>query len=119
MAVAPEATAPRFPFVVNRPLTIASPAAGRSPKRVKTVDLPDRHPMPIPDPAITEHACFTPPAVVFALVGSLLVPAQTLDTALDFRSGAAPCERMALRTPGLIPQAGARPDLRADAAARP
>jgi hypothetical protein len=60
--------------------------------------------MPALDPAITEHACFTPPAVVFALVGSLLVPAQTLDTALDFRSGAAPCERMALRIPGLIPQ---------------
>lgn len=104
MAVVPEATAPRFHFVAHAPSTFASPAAGRSLKRVKAVDLPTRHPMPASDPAITEHACFTPQAAVFALVGSPLVLAQTLDTALDFRSGAAPCERMALRIPGLIHQ---------------
>lgn len=72
-------------------------------KRVEAVDLPTRHPMPAPDPAITEHACSTPQAVVFAPMGSPLVFALTFDTALDFRSGAAPCERMALRIPGLIP----------------
>ncbi len=57
-----------------------------------------------PIPPSPEHACFTPPAVVLALLGSPLVPAQTPDTALDFRSGADPCALMALRTPGLIHQ---------------
>mgnify|MGYP006967827382 FL=1 len=70
MAVAPEATAPRFSFVVHLPMTFASPVAGRSQKRVKAIDLPTWHPMPVPDPAITEHACFTPQAVVLAPEGA-------------------------------------------------
>lgn len=37
-------------------------------------------------------------------MGSPLVPAQTLDTTLDFRSGVDPCARMALRIPELIHQ---------------
>ena len=58
---------------------------------------PGRHPMP--------HRCSrhhpstrsTQRAVVFALMGSPLASAHRLGTALDFRSGADPCESMALR----------------------
>jgi len=70
VAVASEATAPRFSFVVHVPSTFASPVAGRSLKRVKAIDLPTWHLMPVPDPAITEHACFTPQAVVLAPEGA-------------------------------------------------
>lgn len=87
VAVAPEATAPRFSFVVHVPSTFASHMAGRSQKRVKAFDLPTRHLMPAPDPAIAEHACFTPQAAVFVLVGSQLVLARALDTALAFGQG--------------------------------
>ena len=51
------------------------------------------------------HRCFrhrlstrsTQRAVVFALLGSTRAPAHKLGTALDIRSGADPCESMALR----------------------
>ena len=70
MAAVPEATAPRFLFAVHVPSTFASRMAGRSLKRVKAVDSLARHPMPAPDPAITEHAWFTPQAVVLAPDGA-------------------------------------------------
>jgi len=63
----------------------------------------------LPIPPSPEHACFTPPAAVLALMGSPLVSAQTPDTALDFRSGVDPCGRMALRIPGLIHQCARDP----------
>lgn len=67
-------------------------------KRVKAVDFRTGTRCRFPIPPSPEHACCTLQAVVIAPMGSPLVLAQTLDTALDIRSGAAPCESMALRT---------------------
>ena len=70
-----------------------------------------------PIPPSPELACFTPPAVVLALMGSLLVSAQTPDTALDFRSRGGPMRADGAANSRIDPPAGARPDLATDEAA--
>jgi hypothetical protein len=58
---------------------------------------PGRHPMPHPCSRHRLSTRSTQRAVVFALLGSTRAPAHRLGTALDIRSGADPCESMALR----------------------
>jgi len=53
--------------------------------------------MPTAVPAILLSMRSSPRTVVFAFLGSPCVPAHQLCTALDFRSGADPCEWMVLR----------------------
>lgn len=115
----PEATAPRFSFVVHVPSTLASPAAGRSWKRVKAIDLPTRHPMPVPDPAITRARVFHAASGCACPHG---LPAGPRSNArhhpgLSVRGG--PMRADGAANSRIDPPAGARPDLAADAAARP
>ena len=73
-------------------------AAGRSFEARRGRRSPGRYLMPRSrSRRHVSKRCSTPRAVVLALMGSLLALAHTLDTALDFRSGADPCERTALR----------------------
>ena len=80
-------------------MSLAWPAfiAGRSLKRATDNRAPGRHPMPCPCSRHPLSTRSTQRAVVFALLGSPRAFAHTLDTALDFRSGADPCEWMTLR----------------------
>lgn len=50
-----------------------------------------------PIPSSPEHALFNAARSRACPMGSLLALAQTLGTALDFRSGVDPCQRMTLR----------------------
>ncbi len=119
VAVAPETTAPRFSFVAHVPSTCVSPVAGRSMKRVKAVDLPTRHPMPAPDPAITRARVFHAASGCACPHGLHAGPRSNARhrPGLSVRGG--PMRADGAANSRTDPPAGARPDLVADAAARP
>ena len=93
----PRGGGPEVFLVVQVAVTWPAFIAGRSLKRATANRAPGRHPMPCTCSRHPLSTRSTQRAVVFALMGSPLAPAHRLDTALDFRSGADPCEWMALR----------------------
>lgn len=115
----PRGDRPEVCFVEHVPRPLPALAAGRSWKRVEAVDLPARHPMPVPDPAIT-RACVFHAASGCACPHGL--PAGFRSNArhrpgLSVRGG--PMRSDGAANSRIDPPVRARPDLVADAAARP
>lgn len=106
-------------FVVHEPSTSASPWAGRSQKRVKAVDPPTWHPMPAHDPAITRarvsHAASSCACPNGLPAGPRSSPRH--HPGLSVRGG--PMREDGAANIRTDPPVGSRPDLDADAAARP